>query len=169
MFLALGLSGLFLAGPGRLLIPLNVLTFWGAAAWVLWTAFYLIVAWTIIQKLHRRIVVYNFSAADLTPKLWEVVCNLDDSAAWVGNSMALPKYGVQFYIEAASISRNVTLVATGPAQSIAGWLQLEMEIVRSFRTISVASGRVAWFFLFATIGLIVLAASVPGAITPLEP
>ena len=153
IFLAVGLSGLFLLGPGRLFLPLNVLTYWGAGAWLLWTAFYLSVVLIVVRKLRRRIVVYNFSVVDLVPKLWEIVQELDAAAARLGNSIALPGYGVQFYIEAASRSRNVVLVATESAQSADAWRKLESEIGRSFRTISVARGPAAWFFLFSALVL----------------
>ena len=151
MFLAIGLSGLFLAGPGRLLIPLNVLTFWGVGAWALWVAFYLSIVLIVVRKLRRRIVVYNFSAVDMVPQLWEIVRSFDASAAHLGNSMALPERGVQFYIEAAPQSRNVVLVATGPFQNTDAWQQLEAEIKRSFRTISVVRGSVAWFFVITAL------------------
>ena len=153
MFLAVGLSGLFLAGPGRLLIPLNVLTFWGDIAWLLWAAFYLIVVQTVVWKLRRRIVIYNFPIAEMVPKLWEVVRNLDASAEWVGNSMTLPKYGIQFYFEVAPGSRNVVLVATRTSQSVASWQNLEMDIELSFRTIHVRRGPTAFFFFIAAVSL----------------
>ena len=157
MLLAIGLGGLVLAGPGRLLIPLNVLTFWGNFAWLLWAAFYLIVAQIVIWKLQRRIVVYNFSVAEMVPKLWETVQSLDATATWVGNSMALPKCGVQFYWEAAPKSRNIVLVAAGPNQSVTGWQQLETATDLAFRTISVKRGPISLFFLLASIVLIAAA------------
>ena len=154
LFLAIGSSGLFLAGPGRLFLPLNVLTFWGAGAWILWTMFYIIVVLLVVQKLRRRIIVYNCSTVDMVSHLGEVVRNFDSSAASLGNSMMLPQQGIQFYIEVASRSRNVVLVATGSTQNVAAWRRLETAIDLSFRTISISRGSVAWFFLVAACLLI---------------
>jgi hypothetical protein len=154
MFLAVGLSGLFLAGPGRLLLPLNVLTFWGTGAWVLWTAFYLSVVLIIVRKLRRRIVVYNFSHYfSAVDRVGEIIKNFDASAASLGNSMALPQHDVQFYVETAPRSRNVVLVATGPSQNVDAWRKLETEIDRSCRTISVSRGPIALFFFSSAIAL----------------
>ena len=153
MFLAVGLSGLFLVGPGRLLLPLNVLTYWGAGAWLLWTAFYLSVVLIIVRKLRWRIVVYNFCDVDPIPRLWTIIQELDTSAARLGNCMALPERGVQFSIEAAPRSRNVVLVATESAQSVDAWRRLEAELDREVQTISVARGPIAWLFLFLAVVL----------------
>ena len=153
MFLAFGLSGLFLSGPGRLLIPLPVLTLWKAGAWPIWLGFYLSVSLLVALKLRRRIVIYNFSAAEFVPRLWKIVRSLDTSAAHLGNSIAMPNCGVQFSINTAPRTRNVVLLATGPTQSLRGWQQLETAIHRDFQTMTVSRGPSSWFFLVSTIVL----------------
>ncbi len=154
MLLAVGLSGLFLFGPGKLLLPLNVLSYWGPVAWVLWTFFYLIVALIVVRKLRHRLVVYQCPPGELIPRLWTTVQELDDSAVHCGNTMFLPRLGVQFSIESAPSSRNTVLTATASNQNLRSWQRLEIAIDRSFRAFPVSRGPIAWLFLVSALTLI---------------
>ncbi len=154
MLLAWGLVGVFLYGPGKLLIPLNVLTFWGGTAWIFWAAFYVIACFLVVLKFRRRIVVYNCPQALLETKLLEMAKTLDPAAQSLGNSISLPNLRVQFFVETTPLFRNAVLSATGPLgplQREDGWNRFQNEIGKTCRSLSVPFNPVAVLFFAAAV------------------
>ncbi len=57
-----------------------------------------------------------------------MVKQLDEDARWAGDSLVLPKLGVQLHVELFGAMRNVQLVSSGPRQSFTGWKRLEISL-----------------------------------------
>jgi hypothetical protein len=123
MLLSCGLFGLITLGPGRLLIPMNVLTFWGSTVWLFWTAFYFAVAHLIAHQLPKRIIVYGSSFNVFVPKLIELAKEIDSQVRFEGNVLFLPDAGIQCSIHGGFF--YLILTATEPHLAESKWQLLE--------------------------------------------
>ena len=99
-----------------------------ALAWVLLAALYAmgVALWLLV--LRPRLVIYNVSVDFLRPILAEVVSRLDADARWAGDSLAIPKLGVQLCMDGSGLLRGVSLVSAGGRQEPAGWRRLESAL-----------------------------------------
>jgi hypothetical protein len=122
--LALAVSGLVVVGPIELFFPHEAAVWFGPYVWMLVLALYAMCAvlWLLVSR--PRLVIYNISLDKLRPTLADVVESLDAEARWAGDSLALPKVGVQLYAEGFAVLRGVSLIAAGGKQSQAGWRRL---------------------------------------------
>ena len=84
-----------------------------------------------------RLVVYNVSVEELHPVLAEAAARLDAESRWAGNSLMLPKLGVQLHLESFDLMRNVSLVSSGNRQDIDGWRLLARELNTALRPVRV--------------------------------
>jgi len=94
---------------------------------------YALVVLLVVLLLRPRIIVYNIALAQLRPLLADVVARLDPEARWAGESLVMPRLGVQLHLEPAPLLNNVQLVSSGSAQSLAGWRHLETELAAALR------------------------------------
>ncbi len=126
--LALAISGMALVGPIELFVPFEAASQYGALAWVLLAALYAmgVALWLLV--LRPRLVIYNVSVDFLRPILAEVVSRLDADARWAGDSLAIPKLGVQLCMDGSGLLRGVSLVSAGGRQEPAGWRRLESAL-----------------------------------------
>lgn len=133
--LGLAISGLIVAGPMELFLPEAASNRFGGAeyVWVLLLAFYGLCLTLTVLLMRPRIVIYNADPEQLRAMLAEVVAKLDDEARWAGDSLVLPKLGVQLHVELFGAMRNVQLVSAGPKQSFAGWKRLELALAQVLR------------------------------------
>ena len=90
----------------------------------------------LVLVLRPRLVIHNMTVESLRPILAEAVSELDGDARWVGDSLSLPRLGVQLHIEPFYAMRNIQLVSSGPRQNYAGWKQLELALASSLREVS---------------------------------
>jgi hypothetical protein len=128
--LGLAISGLILAGPMELFLPEAATHRFGGYVWLLLVAFYGLCLTLLVLLLRPRLVIYNVNPDQLRAVLAEVVTQLDADARWAGDSLALPKLGVQLHVELFGATRNVQLVAAGKRQSFAGWKRLEIALAK---------------------------------------
>jgi hypothetical protein len=133
MALALGLSGLFVAGPLELFLPERAASVFGPFVWILLIGLYLLGCTLLVLMGRPRLVIYNTSATDLRPLLEAVVRRLDPQATSAGDTFVLPQLYVQLHLEDFPALRNVSLVSIGPKQSWLGWRKLEQELAAVLR------------------------------------
>ena len=156
MLLACGLFGLVTLGPGRLLIPLNILTFWGLSIWVFWTMFYFAAAYLLtLLRSRRKIVVYHYPVALFLPRLFELGRQFDPQARLDGNVLTLPGLGVQCSITADALDGHLVLLATGLGQGRHRWFYFQRGLAALCRSTPVPVNRLAFFW--AGLALVVLA------------
>ncbi|MDR2757065.1 MAG: hypothetical protein LBC20_15320 [Planctomycetaceae bacterium] len=128
MFLSGGLLGLFSLGPGRLVIPIWVITFWGCSIWLFWTAFYFSMVYLFTQQLTQRIVIYHCPLNVFIPKLVELAQKLDQRTRLEGNVLFLPDFGIQCTITGHHWGLYLILKATGYEQDNLKWKLLKQNI-----------------------------------------
>lgn len=126
--LGLALSGLSIVGPIELFFPTALAIRFGPYSWLLMAALYAMVLIPLLLTVRPRLVIYNISMDRLRPILAELVPQLDADARWAGDSLALPKLGVQLHVDNTRAMRNVSLSALGREQNPAGWRQLEQRL-----------------------------------------
>ena len=131
--LGMAVAGFMVAGPMELFLPEAASNRFGGYVWLLLLAFYGLCLTLIVLLMRPRIVIYNANPEQLRSILAEVVGQLDDEARWAGDSLVLPKLGVQLHVELFGAMRNVQLVSAGPRQSFAGWRRLEIALAQVLR------------------------------------
>jgi hypothetical protein len=155
--LGLAIMGFVVAGPMELFLPEAAATRFGGVIWVLLLAFYLLCLTLVVLLMRPRVVIYNISADQLRPILAGVVTDLDADARWAGESLVLPRLGIQLYVEPFVAMRNIQLVSSGPRQSYQGWRQLEIALARAVREVRGQRNRYGFslvFFGLVLVGLI---------------
>ncbi len=128
--LGLAIAGLIVAGPMELFLPEAATHRFGGYVWLLLLAFYGLCLTLLVLLLRPRLVIYNVNPDQLRAVLAEVVTELDADARWAGDSLVLPKMGVQLHVELSRVTRNVQLVAAGQRQSFPGWKRLEIALAK---------------------------------------
>jgi hypothetical protein len=159
--IAIAVFGLAMAGPAELFFPLVASLRFGPFVWLMLAALYALCVALILLSLRPRLVVYNIAMEELRPVLGEVVAQLDSDARWAGDSLHLPKLGVQLHLESLGLLRNVSLVPNGPVQNHQGWRSLgqamtaalgRLEVPRNTRAVAlVAAGLLLAMFVGLTI------------------
>jgi len=131
--LAAAISGFVVVGPMELLMPEAAAVRFGGFVWLLMLALYGLCVTLLVLMLRPRLVLYNMTVDQLRPILANVVTELDSDARWAGDSLVMPRLGVQLTVEAFPGMRNVQLVAAGPTQSYGGWRRLESALAAALR------------------------------------
>jgi hypothetical protein len=135
--LGLALSGLAFVGPIELFRPEGATAEFGNFIWPILLMFYLLWVLLVVLLARPRLVVYNVSVEELHPVLAEAAARLDAESRWAGNSLMLPKLGVQLHLESFDLMRNVSLVSSGSRQDIDGWRLLARELNTALRPVRV--------------------------------
>ena len=126
--LGVAISGLVVVGPMELLMPEAAAMRFGEYVWVFLLSFYGLCVALLVLLSRPRLVIYNLSIEQLRPVLAEVVAAIDPGARWAGDSLVLPRLGVQLHLDYFPAMRHVTLVANGPRQNFEGWQRLEVAL-----------------------------------------
>jgi hypothetical protein len=134
--LAIAISGFVIVGPMELFLPEHAARQMGGFVWLLLLAMYILGVFLLLLMLRPRLVIHNMTVESFRPILADAVSTLDGDARWVGDSLILPRLGVQLHLEPFHAMRNIQLVSSGPHQSYAGWKQLESALASSLREIS---------------------------------
>ncbi len=134
--LGVAIAGFAVAGPMELFLPERAALRFGALVWVLLLVFYALCLLLTVLLMRPRLVIYNISPEQLRPLLAEVVEGLDTEARWAGESLVLPRLGVQLHLECFAPLRNAQLVSTGPQQSYAGWRRLEIALAERLQSVN---------------------------------
>ncbi|MEA1949934.1 MAG: hypothetical protein U9N87_01000 [Planctomycetota bacterium] len=153
---ALGLAvfGLFLVGPFELFYPSSASTLFGSFVWVFLASLYGLSVVLVLLSQRPRLVVYNIAVDELRAIMadlvegFEGIEGLEGETQWAGNSLSLPKLGLQLHIDASSAMRNVSLVSSGPHQNLMGWRKLQLELSKALRQFKVRRNlRAGWLLL----------------------
>jgi hypothetical protein len=126
--LAIGISGLIVAGPMELFFPEAAASRWGGLVWIVLIAFYGLCVSLLVLLMRPRIVVYNIGKEELRAILNQVGVKLDKKSRWVGDSLMLPDSNVHLNMESQDWLRNVQLTAGGSRQNLDCWRAIEMEL-----------------------------------------
>ena len=154
--LGVALSGLILVGPVELFRPEKASAEYGSYVWLFLMAFYWLCLWLSVLLGRPRLVIYNISVDELRPVLVEAARAIDSQARWAGDSLSLPTLGVQLHLESFELMRNVSVVASGGEQSLAGWRLLAGQLYTRLQSLQVSSNpRALGIFLVAAIMLVV--------------
>ena len=132
--LALGLSGMVIAGPMELFLPERAAQTFGPYVWFLMIVLYLLTCVLLVLMGRPRLVIYNISPTDLRPILEQTIKAIDPTASWADDTYVLPQAFVQLHVEPFPALRNVSLVAIGPRQSWQSWRRLEAALGETLRT-----------------------------------
>ena len=141
-FLAMGLIGLVMIGPVKLLFPIGALYTWGWRVFPMLVVLYGLVAILIAGALGLRIVLYNVTEDTFRSILTEFLRRINQSeneqnpASYdlSGNSVRIPSHGIQFCYEIQKWNRCVIIRPTTKDQRPANWLYFDhllMEITNS--------------------------------------
>jgi len=167
--LGLAVSGFMIVGPIELFLPEAAAIHYEAFVWILLFALYGLCLALVLLLLRPRLIVYNISADQVRPILAELVEHLDDDARWAGDTLVLPRLGIQLHVDYLAAMRNVSLTSVGSRQSHAGWRHLELALRDALGRVEVARNpRGATFvsagvLIFAT--LVLAVARDPQAVT----
>jgi hypothetical protein len=131
--LGVGIGGLVIAGPMELFLPEATAFRFGALVWVVLLVFYGLCLTLFVLLMRPRLVVYNIGRDEIRPLLANLVADLDRDARWAGESLTMPKLGVQLCVETFAPMRIVQLVSAGPRQSYEGWRKLESVLAESLK------------------------------------
>ena len=155
--LALAVSGFVMAGPMELFLPEAVASVFRGWVWVPLIVLYGLLVTLAALMMRPRLVIYNLAPNQLNPLLSEVVGELDATTRWAGDSVVMPGLGVQFAIESYPGMRNISLVAIGPEQNMAGWKQLGQRLRSQLTQGTYSVNTQGFSFLFLAI---ILAAAI---------
>jgi len=163
--LAFALVGFVVVGPMELFMPQAAAVRFGPYVWLLLVGFYALCITLYLLLCRPRLVVYNISVGQLRPVLSTAVDAIDGEARWAGDSLVLPNLGVQLHLEYFTPLRNVTLRATRPQQSLAGWKTLEEAVAQALRNVEVPTNPRGYSLLIASLlmagGVLYTLASTP--------
>jgi hypothetical protein len=153
---ALGLTmvGLIMVGPMELCFPESAaLHLLRSLVWIPLLALYGLCVVLVLLTMRPRLVVYNVSVEEVRRALADVVAGLDAEARWAGDSLSLPRLGVQLHLDSAGM-RNVSLVSSGPHQNYVGWHKLHRGLAASLRTLRVKRNMPFVLLALAALGVI---------------
>jgi len=150
-FLAAAVVCLCLGGPLALLQPAGAS---GAWRWAVPLVSWVLLVHGGILATRPRLVVYNISLEQLRPVVAAVAMDLDPSARWAGETVALPERGVQVHLDARGGMRTASLVAVGRRTSPEGWAEFSRRVRGEITRLRVRSS--PWAVLFAGAGAAVL-------------
>jgi hypothetical protein len=152
--LAIGVSGMILVGPVELWMPEAAAAAFDYYVWILLITFYGLVVIFLLLVARPRLVIYNIDVQQLRPVLSGIMDQLDAEVRWAGDSLSLPTLGVQLHLDSFPVMRNVSLVASGPRQSLEGWRQMEEALAVALSSTMVARNPGALGFVGIAILLI---------------
>lgn len=149
--LGVAITGLVFIGPLELFRPEAATSELHNYIWVFLLAFYWLWVALVALVMRPRLVVYNISAEELRPALAEAARQVDSEARWAGDNLLLPRLGVQLHLESFGLMRHVSLVSSGPEQSLDGWRRLRRAMSRTLGQLRVQPNpRAVSFFIAAT-------------------
>lgn len=148
--LGTALTGFVFVGPIELFQPTAVAAELGNLVWLFCLGFYWGSLALAVLVLRPRLVVYNASLEELRPVVAEAVSQVDPDARWAGDSVSLPRLGVQLHLEGFGVMRNTSLVSSGGHQNLEGWRRLRRAVQRSVAALDVRPNpRSISFFLLS--------------------
>ncbi len=152
--------GLIMVGPFEMFYPSAASTLFGPFVWLFLASLYGLSVVLVLLAQRPRLVIYNIAIDELRAIMADLVDGLDGEGQWAGDSLSLPKLGGQLHIDASSAMRNVSLVSSGPLQSLMGWRKLELELRKALRQFEVQRNLRASVLLLAGLAIAYLLVAV---------
>jgi hypothetical protein len=152
--LFLALAGFVVVGPMQLFLPQSAAASYGVALWALLALGYFLAVTLGILVAPPRLVIYNCDTATIRPILERLAIELDPTALWAGDCLAMPRLRVQAQLQGFALLRNVSLLAVGGDQSDRGWRRLEQALREALAAVE-APRNPAGLTMVAT-GLVIL-------------
>ena len=152
--------GLIMVGPFEMFYPSAASILFGSFVWLFLALLYGLSVVLVLLAQRPRLVIYNIAVDELRAIMADLVDGLDGKGQWAGDSLSLPKLGVQLHIDASSAMRNVSLVSSGPLQSLMGWRKLELELRKALRQFEVQRNLRASVLLLAGLAIAYLLVAV---------
>src|SRR5439155_2461261 len=109
--LAIAVAGLVMAGPMELFLVEEAAALYGGWVWGIMLPAYALVVLLVVLLLRPRLVIYNIALEQLRPLLADIVARLHPDARCAGESLVIPRLGVQLHLESAPLLYNVQLVS----------------------------------------------------------
>jgi len=128
LFLGLAVMGLFTAGPLELILPTVLFDQLGPATWLLALLAYLLGVSLITLLARPRLVAYNMGMEELRGAVANAAHDIDHRSTWAGDSLDMPRAGLQGRLEPMLSFRTTQLIANGPHQNHAAWQRLKKEL-----------------------------------------
>ncbi|WP_442482672.1 hypothetical protein [Aeoliella sp. SH292] len=155
--LGIGLIGLVFVGPIELFRPELATNQFHNYIWLVLLALYLL--WVALAAMicRPRLVVFNSTPEELRPLLSEAAGTVDASFRWAGDSLVLPKLGIQLHVDGFPLLRNTSLVSSGPQQSLEGWHKLTKQLRANVRQVVVEPRTVGFLLLGVAVMLVAVA------------
>lgn len=148
--LGMAMTGFVFVGPIELFHLSAMVADLGNFVWLFWLVFYWVGLALAALLLRPRLVVYNVSVDELRPAVADAARQIDPEARWAGDSLSLPRLGVELHLEGFGLMRNTSLVSSGGDQSLEGWLRFRRAIQRTTTGIAVRPNpRSISFFLLS--------------------
>ena len=171
ILLGASLLGLVTVGPIALVRPAA-----GGSSWswpMLILGFCLVVALCVLVS-RPRLIIYNISIEQIRPLVAEVASDLDPSARWAGETVALPARGLQVHLDGDGSLRTVSLIGVGRRSAHEGWSEFSRRVRQASRRLPVRAS--PWGGVFAAIGAVLvllaswsIAAALSARAAPEEP
>lgn len=155
--LGLGIVGLMFVGPIELFRPEMATGQFLNYIWIILLLLYLLTLALIALVARPRLVIYNMTPDELRPALSEAAGKVDSTHRWAGDTLVLPKLGVQLYVDSFSLWRNTSLVSSGPHQNLEGWRKLTRQLKGALRTATVRPHPPGLAMLVVAASLVVVA------------
>lgn len=146
MLLAFGISGLLTLSLGRLLLPLNLMEFWGLGVWLHWGFLYFLVASYLGWWLPPRLIVYHCPIDRLWTPLQNRVPEIDPLGRWDRSLLSLPTLDCQAMLTGDVFGGHLRLQAVMPGRRRAGWQRVEREMRDLCDRIDVPFGKGALYW-----------------------
>lgn len=135
--LGIGLLGLMLIGPIELFRPELATGQFLNYIWMILLLLYMLALALVALVSRPRLVIYNMTPEELRPALSEAAGKVDATHRWAGDTLVLPRLGVQLHIEYFGLWRNTSLVSSGPRQNLEGWRKLTRQLRGTMRGVAV--------------------------------
>lgn len=137
--LAFGLFGLITLGPGRLLIPLPVLSYWNLFAWIFWASLYFVLAHFLAEHSRGRTVVYRCSMNRLIHELQEFFKEHGSVLHLEKQVLNLPEYDIQSTLRCGFSDSYVQFQSTESNPDRLTWLRFESDLRRLCQNVHLTS------------------------------
>jgi len=155
--LAWGLFGLVTFGPGRLIIPLYVFTAWGMFTWVFWVGFYFLVIVALARQFKNRLVIYHCQRELVLPAFFTLARKIDPKTEWSNHVLSLHGLGVQWTVIGDRFGGHLLFIPTDPLLNSPHQEMLQEQLTTLCQTLVMPKGRIRWFWVMLTFGLLCLA------------
>ena len=126
----LGVSGLVMVGPVKLLFPVGALMIWHGFAFFLIAALYVLIGVLVSGVRQSQMIIYNIRLEDFLAFLEELTQK--GEVQTVGNCVRVLKIDIQFSYDIQPFWQCLVLQATSRNQNLGGWLQLERVLRERF-------------------------------------